>query len=316
MVSAIGSGHVGNIPYGIGSCSIQYRTSAQGISVPTYVLGSISLQGIAIVTLPGIGGLVPQGGIQGHIGRFCFPLGGNIIICNGVEQSCSIYADGRLQADLNIVGIFIGRNLHVLPVPLHIDRCIVCRCRNGHLWVGELVTLAILKLVSPFVGVVAPFYLYLRFIYRSLEGLDGTSLRHTCYRTDIGIGLLIIDDQQITIALQIGRIGVLPGTMSISRMAIQASRTHIYRSQSRESAGGVGIEIIFKQILAFVEGRHHARIFYGCSRLLEGRGRIVGGGSQLSSSKILFRVVNHYTVTYFPGQIILHIVSTGCCHQR
>ena len=51
--------------------------------------------------------------------------------------------------------------------------------------------------------------------------------------------------------------------MTISRMAIEASRAYIYRSETLERTRRIGVEVLLKEVFTFVEGSSHTRILHG-----------------------------------------------------
>ena len=171
---------------------------------------------------------------------------------------------------------------------------------DGHFGIGQLVGLSVVKAVAPFVGVVVPGNLNLRFVDGSLEWFHGSSLGHTCHRADIGIGLFVVDDEQVAVALQVGRVTVLAGTVSVAGVAVQTAGAHIHGTQSLEGSRSVGVEVILKEILSFVKGSHHARILYGQGGLFESRRRVVGGSAQFSSGKIVFGIVDGRSFANLP----------------
>ena len=154
-----------------------------------------------------------------------------------------------------------------------------------------------------------PGDLNLRFVDRGLERLHGRGLRHTSHRADVGIGLLVVDDEEVAIALLGGRIGILARTMAIARVAVVASRAHIHWAQAAEGSRGVGVEVFLEEILTLFEGRHHTRVLHSQGRLLVGGGGVVGRGAQLTSGEVIFRIVYLGSIANLPRKGIGRIVG-------
>ena len=90
--------------------------------------------------------------------------------------------------------------------------------------------------------------------------------------------------------------------MSVARMAVETSRTHIDGAQTLESAGRVRVEIILKEILALVEGCHHTCILHSQCRLLECCRGVVGCRAKLSAGEIVLWIVYLRSLAYLPRQ--------------
>ena len=309
VVAAVRTRHVGDVPDGIGASTVEHRTTTQGIGEAAHILRAITLQGVAVVALPRIGSLIPHGRIERDVRRLGLPLRRDVFVGNGIEQARAIDADGGLQTDGDIVVILRGRNLHILAIALHIDGGIVGRSRDRHLGIGEVVAFTIVKLVSPLVRIVLPVYPDLRLVDRSLERLHGRGLGHTSHRADVGIGLLVVDDEEVAIALLRGRIGILARTMSVAWVAVVASRAHVHWAQAAEGTRGVGIEVFLEKVLTLVEGRHHTRVLHSQGRLFVGGGRVVGRGAQLTSGEVIFRIVYLGSIANLPRKGIGRIVG-------
>ena len=131
MVSAVGTCHIGYVPYRIGTGSIHQRPPAQSISKPEGMfLLAVALHGIGILFHPFA--VFEESRIDVHSCRLlpCI-FGFKAVIGDGIEQSGAVYAYGRFQfhAHKGIVYRFIAR----------FQRDIICRFRYRHLRIDETV---------------------------------------------------------------------------------------------------------------------------------------------------------------------------------
>ena len=189
---------------------------------------------------------------------------------------------------------------HVLAATSHHHGGIVGRVGNRHLGVDERVTFAVGELVAPLIGIFVPCYLDLILVDRCLEGFDGSRLRHAGHRADIGIGGLVVDDEQIAVAMGIGLVFRLTGSMTIARVTVETAAAHIDGAQTVKSTVGIGVVVFLKEILALVESSHHTCILYCLRGLLKGRGGIHGSSTQLSACIVILRIIGSGRVANFP----------------
>ena len=96
VVAAVRTRHVGDVPDGIGASTVEHRTTTQGIGEAAHILRAITLQAVAVVALPRIGGLIPHGGVERDVRRLGLPLRRDVFVGNGIEQARAIDADGGL----------------------------------------------------------------------------------------------------------------------------------------------------------------------------------------------------------------------------
>ena len=105
VVAAVRTRHVGDVPDGIGTSTVEHGTTAQGIGVAAHILRAIALQRVAVVALPRIGSLIPHGGVERDVRRLGLPLCRDVFVGNGIEQARAIDADSGLQTDGDVVVI-------------------------------------------------------------------------------------------------------------------------------------------------------------------------------------------------------------------
>ena len=311
MVAAVGSIDIGDIPDGICASAIEHRATAEGVGIAAHVLGAVALERIGVITLPRVGPLVPEGGIEGDVGRLGLPLCRDGVVGDSIEEARAVDTDGRFEAHVDIVGIFLGGNLHIHTVALHIDGRIIGRVGNSYLGISQFVGFAIVKAVAPFVGIGFPVNLDLRLVDGCLEGFDGCRLWHARHRANVGVGLLVVDDEEVAVAVLVGRVTILARAVAVAGMAIAAARTYIDRAQTAECAFGILVEIILKEVLAFVESRHHARTLNGGSGLLESHGGVVGRCAQASASEVVLGIVKGCAFANLPTEGFAHVVGAG-----
>ena len=328
VVATVRTCHIGDVPDGVGTGGVEDRTARQGIGIAAHVLRAVALQRVRVVALPGVRRLVPHGGVQGvgladtvEVLALRLPLGGDVLVGDGVGETGAVDADGRLQqhADLRIVLRLV--ECDVLAATSHHHRGIVSRIGNCHLRVNERVAFTVGELVAPLVGIVVPRYLDLILVDRRFERFDGASLRHTGHRADIGIGGLVVDNEQIAVAVGVGLVFRLTGSMTVAGMTVEAAASYIDGTEAVESSLGVGVVVLLKEILALIESRHHAGVLHCLRGLLKGCGGIHGSGAQQSAGVVVFGVVGGCRFAYLPrgglnGIIIVSTTDDDECTQQ
>jgi hypothetical protein len=88
-------------------------------------------------------------------------------------------------------------------------------------------------------------------------------------------------------------------------MAVEATATHIDRPKASESALGVGVVVLLEEVLALVEGGHHAFVFHHFRGLLEGCGGVHRGSAEQAAGIVVLSVFHSLGVAYVP--------RGGCC---
>ena len=107
------------------------------------------------------------------------------------------------------------------------------------------------------------------------------SLRHACQPGHIGLGLGVVNHQQIAVSYLVGveRAAVLALAMPVARMTMDARRADVERSQAMAHR-----ERFLEELLAAVEGSVHGGVCLDYSRgVFEGCGGRVGGGTQFAT---------------------------------
>ena len=318
VVTAVRTGHVGDVPYSIGTRSVKDRATRHGVGIAAHILRAVALQRIGVVAVPGARSLIPHGWIQGirasyaiEIVAFLFPLGRDFLIGNGIGQTRTIDADGGFEQHTYIIIIFTLGEGHIAAAASHDNRSIVGTVGNGHLGIYQRVCLTVRELIAPLIGIVIPRNLNLVLIDRSLERFYSTSLRHTGHRTDVGIGGLVIYNEQVAVAVGIGLILRLACSVTIARMAVQAASAHIDRAETVEGSFSICVIVFLKEILALVEGSHHACILHSFRRLFEGGRSVYGSSAKQTAGIIVFRIVGGCRVANLPCGWLDGIIITG-----
>ncbi len=128
----------------------------------------------------------------------------NILVAEGIEQACSIDADGRFQTHLIVGGLRIG---------------VEGRLRDRHLWINQGIRLTVLKLhgqIALHRCHILPLDGNLILVDRCFEGRHRLCLRHTRHLADVGVVVGMINDQQVTVANLVGTILRLTLAVSIT----------------------------------------------------------------------------------------------------
>ena len=249
VVASVRTGHIGNVPDGVGTGTVEQRATAHGIGEAPHVGRPISLQAVGVEVLPRAvfkhGGVQPIG--QEAVAFLLGPLCHNVRLVDGIEQAAAVDADGTLQADF--IGTKVAKSLIV-----DIDSL----GRQGDFGVLQVIRFAVGKSVAPFVGGREPLHLYFAFVERRLEGCDGMALRHTGQPRHISVGFGIVDSQQATVA-RVFRVKMSFGdalAMAIAGMAVHARGADIGRTESAAHARWVAHEGFFEKGLPIQERSH------------------------------------------------------------
>ena len=288
METAVAAGGVGDIPEGVGSGGILQRATAQGIGVAVGVFGAVAALGcIGILSHP-----FPVGkdvGVESVLQEPVFLLlgvfGFEILIGDGIQQSCAVNADGRFQA------YFVGA--YVIAFVGYINGA----AGNLYLRIAQLVGLPIGEAVAPFIGIFVPSQLNLCLVQGFLERSDGMGLRHAGQPGDVSVGFRVVDNQQVTVADAVGaeRPCGLALSMAVARMAVLAGGADVDRTQSVAHAVEIGGVRFLEKLFAPVEssGHHGVSIHHRCG-VLEGRRRGVGGGAKFATCVIPVRQLGRF----------------------
>ena len=291
MVAAVGTGHVRDVPDRVCSGCVKDWSTAHGVGVAAYIL--LLVAGIVhVVADPLVVSLAPVCRVQGvglayGVEVFALPLPFccDGVVGDGVGKSGAVDSDGRFQTNADFTCHLVGRDNHILSVALHRYRSVVGIGSDGNLWIDERVGLAVRALVAPFVGVVLPFNVDLALVNLWLERLHGLCLRHSGHGIDVGIGLLVVDYEQVAVAVLIGTIGGLTLTVAIVGMALEAAAAHVDRTESGE--GVVGSVVVFlEERLANLEVQRQTGIFNCLGGLAVGVGRLDACGAEFSSGVV------------------------------
>ena len=235
----------------------------------------------------------------------------DIFIGNGIRQTCAVDTDGGFEQYTNLIIILSLIQCYIATATGHNHRCIVGRVGDGYFRIDERIGFTIRELIAPFVSIVVPRNTDLILVDRRLERFYGSRLRHTSHRTNVGIGGLVVDDEQITVAMGIGLVVCLTGTVTIAWVTIETTATHIDRTQSVKGTLGIGVVVFLKEILAFVEGRHHACGFNRLRGLFESCGRVLGSGTEQTSGIVIFWIIGSRRFADIPCGGISGIITVG-----
>ena len=282
--AAVAAGSVGDVPEGIGASTVLQGSAAHGIGVAAHVGSAVAtLRGVLVEVLPL--SILKVGRIEsvGHIAILLLlgPLGDDVLVGDGIEQSGAVDADGRLQ--LHPILLRIDERTHlVTALIVGIDG----RLGHGHLGVLQFVGLSVGELVAPQVGMLLPLHDDLTLVDRRLEGCHGMALRHTCQPAHVALIGLVVHYQEASVAYLVGvegsRLDAL--AMAISGVAVHTRGAYIGGSEARAQSAVLGVEGVLKQCLAILEGRVHAGIVYRLRGLLKGIVGSQGRSAQLSAS--------------------------------
>ena len=201
--TAVAARHVGDVPDSVGARAVLQRAAGESVGVAQHVSVLIFLHEVAVCK---------DSRIQLRTLRLLsLVLRKDVGIVDSVEQSSSINADCRLKAHLNI-GI---RQRLVVAFDRHIERTL----RNLDFRIYQLVSLTVVKLVSPLVGVGRPCDLYFLLVERSLERFHRLCLRHTGQRRQVGIRVAVVDHKQVAVSPVVCTIAVHAATVAVARVA-------------------------------------------------------------------------------------------------
>ena len=252
-VTTVRTGHVGDVPDGVGTGTVLQRGTSHGIGELLHRLGAVS-QRVVGCGSPVVVGFVPHGRVECHVGSLLRILCLHVLGADGVQQSCSVDADGRFEAHLIVRRLRIGVEGCDGDVDLRIDE-------------GEL--LAVGELQGDAAGHhalhILPLDGDLVLVDGSLEWFHCLGLRHTRHLADVRGGSCgvahavfreclvgMIDHEQIAVADGVGTIFRLAFAMTIGGVAMEAAAAHPGWTQSLAGFVGVGVEM-FEEILTLVE---------------------------------------------------------------
>ena len=261
METPVTAGHVRNVPEGIGSGSILQGPATQGIRIAVRILRTVtSLSRVGILSRPLTVGKNVRVQTVGQKAVLFLPgiLGFQVSIADGIQQTGSVYTDGRFQTHFVLT--------HVISPVGHIDRTF----RNRHFRIAQTVSLPVGKLITESIGILVPRDADLRLVNRCLEGSHCLRLRHTGQPGHIGIGRRIVDNKQIAVSYLVGveRTVVLTLAMTVAGMAVHAGSTDIERSQAVTHPFVVRVERLFKQLFSPFEFLKEV-FFHNSRRLLK-----------------------------------------------
>ena len=121
VVATVGARHVGDVPNGVGTGGVEYRATRKGVGIAAHILGAVALQRVGVVAVPRTGRLVPHGGVQRvgtsdavEVVALRLPLCRDGVVGDGVGQTSTINADGRLEQHANLVVELSLAERHVL----------------------------------------------------------------------------------------------------------------------------------------------------------------------------------------------------------
>ncbi len=294
-VSTVRTGDIRDVPHGIGTWSVLQRGAGEGVGVALERLGHLVAFGVGtghFKRVPGsgchvVGPLVPKVRVQLHAERCFLPiLCDDGVLRNGIDEPRANDADGRLQAHGIVGGLRVG---------------VEGTLRNGHFGIDEVVGLAVGELHGQsrlHGGDVFPVYLDLTAVDRGKEGRAGEGLRHASHLRDVGtvvaaLGIWMVDSQEITVAISRG-IGVLPLAVAVARVAVDARRAQIGRSESFEGSRVVG-EVALKDSFAELESQCQlfATLHHGCLVFVATGGDVTGGTEFAARIPFVGREVAH-----------------------
>ena len=277
MEAAVAARGVGDVPEGIGTRRVLQGATAQGVGIAVGILRTVAtLSGVGILPRPVAVGEDVWVQAIGQVAVLLLlgVLGFEVLVADGIEQARAIDADGGLQTHLVVA--------HVVAAVGHVDGT----PGDVHFGVAQLVGLAVGELVAEGVGIFMPGDGDLRLVERRLEGGHGMSLRHACQPGHIGLGLGVVNHQQIAVSYLVGveRAAVLALAMPVARMTMDARRADVERSQAMAHAVEVGRERFLEELLATVEGGIHGSVGLDHGRgVFEGRRGRVGGSAQFAA---------------------------------
>ena len=264
MHAAVAACGVGDVPEGICSCTVLQRATAHRVGVAAYILCAVTALGcVCIETLPL--SVLKIGRVQAVLHQPLFflflPFGSYILVAYGIEQACTVDAYGRFKLDAIVAELVITLVVDINSI-------------FGHVYFGvlQLIFLAVGELVAPLVGVIFPDYSYLALIDGCFERCYCVALRHACKPGHIALGIFIVHDKQVSVANLVGVecAGFNALAVSVTRVAVEARCTYVYRAQAVAYTTVVAHERFLEESLSVLERLVHAALFNRYCRLLEG----------------------------------------------
>ena len=162
MIAAVRTGHVGDVPDGVGAGGILQGAAAEGIGEPIGVLlARTSVAGAVVAVLAYPLAVLEDFGVQCEIVVFLLfgIFGFQVLVVDGIEQSRAVDADGRLEPDIYLVGrkgaAVGGDEVYIVGVG-----------GNRHFGVDQFIGGTVGKGISPAVGIRFPGNLDFIRIYR------------------------------------------------------------------------------------------------------------------------------------------------------
>ena len=283
MRTAVGTGHVGDVPDSVRTGTVLQRSAGEGVRE---TFGS-PLRVVLVVT-----GLLEctviergiQAVLQFAVSRFLFVLRDDIGVGNSIQQARTVHTDGVLQQ--HFVALRLQQAVRVtVALVVHIHR----RVGHGHLRINQFVGLTVGKLVAVFVHSRKPFQRDLAGVQRSLERCGAEQLRHTGQPGHIRVGGRVEHYQQRTVADVLGVVTGLAHqgrTVRVVGVAVLARGAHIHRTQTVLTARMRGDVRFLRQLVTLRKRHTHTCVFSGRSGLTETVGCQRGSRTQFASGVI------------------------------